>query len=427
MDGMSPSPQVRYGRVLVLGDYRQTVTVARSLGRAGFEVILGTDDPHSSTRMSRFVHDVWLYDNATPQRFCDSLEAFLRNERPDFVFTVGESQLRRLIEAGPRFEPLSTWVNPDFDTVARCFDKMAMYELAPRLGVPSVPWTRFTDAADWRRRAREMGYPVVVKRKDSAGQVLERKALVFRDAAQLEPFLAGLPREPDPASLVLQKFAPGARHNCHVAAADGRLLAYFQQRVCRTDEPDNTGIGVAGVSVAPSAELRAHCEALTRALRYTGIGCIQFMVDERTSSIAFLEFNARMDSTAALPYRLGLDYPLLGMQLAAYRKASAAGHPDAGRLLPRPLAQRYPAGTAYHWLFGDMKACLGELRRGRLRARRLAGWTLDMARRSLTSYHLTFEWRDPLPTLHMFWRKFLEAPLRRRLPAFRPTPLKPGA
>jgi predicted ATP-grasp superfamily ATP-dependent carboligase len=414
--------QVRYGRVLVLGDYRQTVTVVRSLGRAGFEVTLGTDDPYSSAALSRFVSDVWLYDNATPQRFCNSLEAFLRNERPDFVFIIGESQLRRLIDAAPRFEPLSTWVNPDFDTVARCFDKGAMYELAPRLGIPTVPWVRFTDAGDWRRRALAMGYPVVVKRKDSSGQVLERKALIFRDAAQLEPFLAALPREQDPGSLVLQKFAPGQRHNCHLAAADGQLLAYFQQKVLRTDEPDDTGIGVAGVSVPPSPELRAHCEAMTQALRYTGIGCIQFMVDERSGSAAFLEFNARMDSTAALPYRMGLDYPLLGMQLAAYRKARAAGHADAKSLLPEPLAPDYPAGEAYHWLYGDLKACLGELRHGGVGLRRLADWMLDMARRSLTSHHLTFDWRDPLPTLHMFWRRFLEAPLRRRLPAFRAVP-----
>jgi predicted ATP-grasp superfamily ATP-dependent carboligase len=419
---MSLGRQVRYGRVLVLGDYRQTVTVVRSLGRAGFEVVLGTDDPHSSTRLSRFVSDTWVYDNATPQRFCNSLEAFLRSERPDFVFTIGESQLRRLIEAAPRLEPLSTWANPDFDTVARCFDKAATYELALGLGIPTMPWLRFTGAHDWRRAADSMGYPLVVKRKDSAAQVLDRKALILRDAAQLEAFLAALPHEHDPGALVLQKFAPGVRHNCHVAAAGGRLLAYFQQKVCRTDEPDDTGIGVAGMSVAPSPELRAHCEAMTLALRYTGIGCIQFLVDEPSASIAFLEFNARMDSTAALPYRMGLDYPLIAMQLASYRKACAAGRADAQRLLPEPSTSPYAAGEAYHWLYGDLKAYLKQVRGHRASLRQLAAWALDMARRSLTSYHLTFEWRDPLPTLHMFWRKFLEAPLRRRLPAFRPAP-----
>jgi len=171
------------------------------------------------------------------------------------VFAVGESQLRRIMEAAERLEPLSTWANPDFSTVARCFDKRAMYELAPRLGVPAMPWAPYTSIEDWRGRARDFRYPVVVKCKDSAGQVMERKALIFRSAEQFELFLASLQREPDPASLVLQKFAPGVRHNCHIGAADGRLIAYFEQKVLRTDEPDDTGVGV---SVPPSPQLRAH-------------------------------------------------------------------------------------------------------------------------------------------------------------------------
>jgi hypothetical protein len=32
------------------------------------------------------------------------LGAYLRREKPDFVFTVGESLLRRLIKAAPRFD-----------------------------------------------------------------------------------------------------------------------------------------------------------------------------------------------------------------------------------------------------------------------------------------------------------------------------------
>jgi predicted ATP-grasp superfamily ATP-dependent carboligase len=419
---MNLGPQVTYGRVLVLGDYRQTVTVARSLGRAGFEVILGCADRQGSTRLSRFVSDVWFYDNATPQRFCNSLEAFLRNERPDYVFTVGETQLRRMLPAAPRLEPLAIWVNPDFDTVARCFDKTTMYDLVPTLGIPGMPWMRFTCADEWRRRAQEMGYPVVVKRKDSSAHVLEHKALIFHDAGRLDAFLAALSQDEDPGTLLLQKFAPGQRHNCHIAAADGRLLAYFQQKVLRTDEPDHTGIGVAGVSVAPSPLLRAHCEALTRALRYTGIGCIQFLVDEASGGIAFLEFNARMDSTAALPYRMGIDFPLLGMQLAAYRKARHAGEANASRLLPEPVSSGYRSGTTYHWLCGDLHACLQELRTGRARPDKLAARIAEMVQLSLTSWHLTFEWNDPLPTLHRFWRKFLRAPFGRRLPAFKPLP-----
>lgn len=419
---MNKGTAATVGRVLVLGDYRQTVTVVRSLGRAGFEITLGTEHRRSSTGLSRYVSDVWVYDNASAQRFTDNLEAFLRSERPDYVFTVGESQLRRIMDVAPRLEPLSTWANAEFASVARCFDKRAMYELAPQLGVPIAPWTPFTSAGDWRSRAREMGYPVVVKRKDSAVQVMDRKALIYRTAEQFDPFLASLQREPDPASLVLQKFAPGVRHNCHIGAAEGTLIAYFQQKVLRTDEPDDTGIGVAGVSVAPSPQLRAHCEALTRHLRYTGIGCIQFLVDEDGGDVAFLEFNARMDSTAALPYRMGLDYPLLALKLAAYRKARAAGGSDAARLLPAPHPDAYPAGKTYHWLHGDLAAWLNDLRARGNGPGKLARRALDMAWLAARSYHLTFDWRDPLPTAHMFWRKFLKNPLRRRLTVARALP-----
>ena len=395
-------------RVLVLGDYRQTVTVVRSLGRAGYSVTLGTDDARSSTALSRHICRVWRYDGACPARFLDQLEARLRAEQPEFVFTVGETPLRRLIGAAARFEPLATFVNPDPATIARCFDKRVIYELAEGLGIPALPWRSFGDAEGWRRSAREMGFPLVVKRKDSSSQVRNRKALILRSPEALEALLAEAASDPDAASLVLQKFGRGARHNCHIAAADGRLIAYFQQKVLRTDEPDGTGIGVAGVSVAPCAALREYCERLTRSLAYTGIGCIQFLVDERTGSVALLEFNARMDSTAALPYRLGYDFPRLAVELAAYARGRGP--------CPAGLSQPYPAGRAYHWLYGDLHAWVDCARRGRIGLPRLAAWGLHMLWAASSSYHLTWELRDPLPTLHAFWKKFALTPARRLPP-----------
>jgi hypothetical protein len=279
---MGPAAVSKPGRVLVLGDYRQTITVVRSLGRAGFEVTLGTDQTGSSTGLSRHVADVWVYDNSSPQRFCNHLEAFLRNERPDFVFTLGESQLRPLLKAAPRLEPLCTWVSPGFETLARCFDKPAMAELVSSLGIASVH---------------------------------------------------GHAAESD-ASLSL-------RHDCHVAAADGKLIAYFHPEI-------------------PS--LRMHCEALVKALSYTGVGCIHFLVDPRNGGVAFLEFSAQMDR-----------FPLLALELAVYRKVRGA----EGFLSPAQPA-----------ICADTPG---------------------------------FDWRDPLPTLHGLWRKLLNHPLCRRLPIAQPS------
>lgn len=392
--------------VLVIGEYRQTVTVVRSLARAGFRVTFGCTEPDSPTRHSRYVSAVWLHDGSRPDQFALQVESFLREHPHDYVFTVGESPLRRLIPAAARLEPLALWVNPEFATIACCFDKSATYALGPSLGIPTMPWRRFSDAADWMEGARRMGFPVVVKRLDSSLKVLEHKALICREPAELQRFLATVPRDPDPASLLLQKFHGGHRHNCHVAFADGALVAYFEQKVLSTDDCDDTGIGTAGISVAPTPALRAHCERLGAALRYSGIGCIQFMVEG--ASAGFLEFNARMDSTAALPYRLGYDFPLLAVQLARFRRGLAPA--------PAAITSSYPLGKCYHWLLGDLWAFIEALRGSRVERAELVRWALRMARRAVTSHHLTFDVRDPMPTFHMYWQHFGRRLLRRMNP-----------
>ena len=385
-------------RVLVVGDYRQTVTIVRSLGRAGFDVVLGCEQPHSSTALSRHVSAVRLFDSSSPERYCEYLEACLKRDKPDFAFPVGEAQLRRLLCHGPeRLAPLATWIMPDPAAVLRCFDKRAMYHLAAALGIPTPAWRPFTGVLGWLRDVEELGYPVVIKRKDSSAKLRGTNAVICRCAGEFGQFLAETGLDPDPASLVLQKHAAGFRHNCHVAADRGRIVAFFQQKVLRTDERDGTGMGVEGISVAPSPRLRAYCESLLGSLRYTGIGCIQFLVDDRTGAIAFLELNARMDSTAALPYRLGVDFPLIALKIAAGEPVNAPAD--------------YAVGKRNYSLYGDVNAWLAHRRREPLG--RVLAWPLKMPWIALRSYDLVFDWRDPLPALHQFWNRAVEFALKR--------------
>ena len=290
-----------------------------------------------------------------------------------------------------RLTALATWIMPDPATVLRCFDKRAVYQIATTLGIPTPPWRPFRDADGLLLDAAELGYPVVIKRQDSSAPVCRKKALICHNAAELEEFVTELRFDPDPGSLVLQKYASGMRHNCHVAADHGRLVAYFQQKVLRTDESDGTGIGIEGISVAPSPQLRTYCERLLMGVDYSGIGCIQFLVDDASGDPALLELNARMDSTAALPYRLGIHFPLIALQIAAGEPVSAPAD--------------YRTGKRYYSLYGDINVWLGQRQRRRsagVRARPLA-----MPWLALRSYHLIFEWRDPLPALHQFWNKAL--------------------
>lgn len=391
--------------VLVLGDYRQTITIVRSLGRAGFKVVLGCERPNSSTTLSRHVSALRVLDPSSAERYRDSLAGCLNRERFDFVFPVGETELRRLVCGGRHaLASLSRWIMPETATVLRCFDKRAMYHLAAALGIPVAAWRPYAGGSAALRDAEEIGYPVVVKRKDSSAMLCGTNAIICRSSAELERFLDLTYRDPDPASLIIQKYAAGQRHNCHFAAERGKMVAFFQQKVLRTDKRDGTGIGIEGVSVAPSSALRAYCGQLLQRLDYSGIGCIQFLVDEESRSVAFLELNARMDSTAVLPYRLGVDFPLIAVKIAA------------GEPIHAP--EGYAEGKRYYYLYGALNVWLAQRRSESLR--RVLAWPVTVPWIALRSYDLMLDWRDPLPALHQLAKRVTETRPSRRVQ--RPTP-----
>src|SRR4051812_39461442 len=91
--------------VLVLGTPRQSLTVLRSLERAGYRTILGIDDPANITRHSRACHEVWQHPGmlSSEPTFLEALIGFVSRRRDvRWIFPVGESMLRFFVGCGPR-------------------------------------------------------------------------------------------------------------------------------------------------------------------------------------------------------------------------------------------------------------------------------------------------------------------------------------
>jgi hypothetical protein len=81
--------------------------------------------------------------------------------------------------------------------------------------------------------------------------------------------------------------------------------------------------------------------------------------------------------------------------------------------VPAGFREPYAVGRTYPWLRGDFRAWLDALRGRRVDSVSLCAWALRMVGMTLRSHHLTFEWRDPLPTLDMYWQQFAKPALRR--------------
>jgi len=386
---MSPS------KVLVLGNYRQTLTVIRSLAKAGYHVIVGRESKRVFTQYSRYTAEVWSHPEleSSENDFISALEKFLA-ARGDisFVFPVGEAEITCLMRHRDAIPPPTGFIMADPSVISVCLDKAGGYEFAARLGIPQAPCRRVHDHAALMAAVAEIGYPCVVKPNDSSRAFFGKKALIIHTAESFAQMFPAWPEENE--FLLLQRWMPGYRHNCHFVADRGKLLAYFEQRVLRTDRFDGTGYGVDGVSVAPNPALKTYCESLAMALNYSGAGSAQFLVDDRAGSVSFLEINPRLDATCALPHYCGYDFPRMAVLYAEYRRGTLSA--------PIVNFSAYPAGRRAVWLRGDILGWVHEMSTGALNPKQTVVWLKEMTTTFFRGdYHLTWSWDDPLPTCYL--------------------------
>jgi len=383
-------------KVLVIGNYRQTITVIRSLARAGYPVIVGHEDHRVFTQFSRFTTEVWRYPGIekSAKDFIAALVEFLTT-RPDiaYVFPVGEGDIACLIQHLEAIPSTTGVVMADPGTFNICLDKFRIYEIVSQLGIPQAEYRKVTGYSDLMAEIGHVGHPCVVKPNNALIGIFGKKALILREVEDLKRMLPAWPEGNE--FLVLQKFAPGFRHNCHIVADNGRLLSYFEQRVLRTDRPDGTGYGVDGVSFLPTGKLKEYCTALLARLSYSGAGCIQFLVDDRTGSVSFLEINPRLDATCALPYYCGYDFPRMAVQYTEYRRGAISAPPENFSV--------YPVNKHGIWLLGDMNGWLRALNDDDLTFQQALNWLQQTVVTWLQGdCHMVWSWTDPLPACYLF-------------------------
>lgn len=383
-------------KILVIGNYRQTITLIRSLTKAGYHVIVGREDKRVFTQYSRYTSEIWSHPDIekSEEAFASALAKYLADRQDiDFIFPIGETDIICLMHYPEAIPSSVGLVMADPYVTSTCLDKFRCYEIVSGLGIPQAPFRKVYNYASLLAAAEEIGYPCVIKPNNSLTTLFGRKALIVHEFAELKRAIPAWPGSNK--FLLLQRWMPGYRHNCHFVADGTRLLAYFEQRVLRTDRLDGTGYGVDGISIAPDPERKAHCESLVTALNYSGAGCIQFLVDEPSRSMSFLEINPRLDATCALPYYCGYDFPRMAMQYAEYRRGTLASPPEN--------FSTYPVGKRGVWRWGDVHGWLQAVEMNSLDLRESAGWLKKIAVTFFSrDIDLIWSWRDPLPACYLF-------------------------
>jgi hypothetical protein len=388
----TPGPPRDPASVLLVGNGLSSLAAVRSLAAAGYRVILGDGGGYVPARHSRDRDETWRHPPVERGgEFLAALVAFL-SARPDIsvVLPLRPDYVECLVCARERLPSSVVVAAPDREVVLTCLDKVRMYEVARRAGVPYQPVVVARGLGELAAACGELGYPCIVRPSDDTREPLAgKKALISRDPDELAEAIPAWPEGHE--ALLVQRYAPGPRHNVYFIAASGRILSRIESRVLRTDRADGTGPNVEAITVAPDPRRARSCDALVEELGYTGIGLAQFIVSSRHGP-HFLELNPRHGAGAVFMERYGLDLTLAAIELAR--------DPGARRGQPE---LRYPVGKRYAWTSRDLYGLGLAWSRGEIDARAGARWLRSTMRAAIRAdVHATWSSRDPLPTLAVY-------------------------
>jgi predicted ATP-grasp superfamily ATP-dependent carboligase len=225
-------------RVLVTDAGRgSAISIIRSLGRRGIEVVAADANRRSPGFYSRHAADRVLYPPPRSEGPA-AVEALVRSageKRVDLVIPVGEEMVVLLSRARDRFGSGTTLALPEEDALETARDKLATVELATRVGVPAPRTILARTASEALREAGRLRWPVVLKPQTSRS-VLERGRLeafgvsYATDRAGLAAQMAALEGR---SAVLLQEYRAGEGHGVGLLMERGRPLLAFQHRRLR--------------------------------------------------------------------------------------------------------------------------------------------------------------------------------------------------
>ena len=381
--------------VLVLDNFPQTLAVVRSLGAAGYHVILGRDAHKPVAAFSRYCNEQWMHSDLhetleDPTTFQSEILRLLK-ERPDiaWIFPATEIASKVMLDLGKLIPPHIQIVMVPKTPFLICLDKQKANENCG-LAYPESRVVR--NVEELSQAAEYVGFPLIIKSVNTAKRVYGRKAYIVND---LSTFVSIFHRWPDEhAKLLVQKFIVGNLEQSAFVAKEGELVAYCEGRSVRTDMLDGTGFGVDFVSVAPLEAIFSTTQKFVQALNYSGPGLIQLIREKKSGTLYFIENNPRLAAGVAGPIAYGQDIPLLALQALDNRSTHT----------PRPMSLdscQHKPDFYIHWLSRDIEGYLTQ-RSGLTKVQRRE-WLINMLHSfKRADAHIMWQWRDPLPAAYLY-------------------------
>lgn len=377
--------------VVVLNCDLGALSIMRTLGYLGVDVFGVGNNPRSYAFRSRYCRKRFVipYSEQSTDEFVDGLLE-LRAEfskKPILIATSDETAIA-VAGAYARLESAYSIAQNAGALVATLADKMTMFGLARRHGVPAPKTTLPATLAEASDYARSADYPVMLK--GAMGNRLyertgKKMVVVGSESELLEQY--ELLQDPERPNLMIQELIPGDDDQVYIfngyfdhnsdclAAYTGRKIRQF---------PIHVGCASLGECcwVPEVAEVTT---TFMKEIGYRGILDIGYRKDPRDGSYKVLDINPRVGQA----FRIFVSEDDMDVVRALYLDLTGQGVPtgSARKEGRRWIIEDYDVTSSFHY-YREGSLSFGE-------------WIGSFKRLEEAAW---FSWRDPLPFIDMLGR-----------------------
>ncbi len=192
------------------------------------------------------------------------------------------------------------FIGPTPEVMVLMSDKSKAKDVMIEAGVPVVPGSdgAITDIEDAKKRAREVGYPVILKAAQGGGG---RGMRVVEDESYLENAFLAAESEAVTAfgdgTIYMEKFIQNPRHiEVQIMADSHGNVIHVGERDCSMQRRHQKLIEESpAVVLTPEVRARLHEAAVraTKFIKYEGAGTFEFLLDKNLD-FYFMEMNTRL-------------------------------------------------------------------------------------------------------------------------------------
>ncbi len=389
------------------GDIRSALSIVRSLGRRGFNTIVGSEKEKSLAFYSKYCSKKIVYPSPYTEKskFVEFMLNFIKQNKIDLLIPVSDLTIYPISERLNEFNRYTKVACPEKSILDKAFDKEETLRIAKKLNIP-IPETYFVNKLDGiKDLSEQIEYPAVIKPKFSRywknDQMIHGfRKFVYSKSEFIEAYLDLHSQLPFP---LVQEFIEGEGYGISVLANHGNPLAIFAHRRIR-EVPISGGASTLRESVEPNSLMKKYAIKLLKEIKWDGVAMVEFKLDKKDNIPKLMEINGRFWGSLELAVSSGVNFPYLLCQKML------------GKVVDPVL--RYNIRHKCRWLRGDSEYLMSVLESSDFKWSYKTKTMLDFLKifeRNM-SYD-TLKFNDPLPGIYenIFYIKSLLLSLVRRL------------